>query len=360
MIDTIRQFELVAIPTSGACLRSVGRIHFNTSNTGPCCLVLDELKELPPRYIADRTIHAAKVVFFHVVDREILNNDGVKLVYELSGFLMSKVFAFPRNALMHAGNNLARLRARFRTFCLFGKFTLRRGKVFLFLLEKARVLDLRAVGPCGKRFKTHIEADSRVNRLLDWFTIYDARKSYVPFPGCGTSNGTGFDLPFDGSVEFDLNIAYLGKPNRVFKKFEPGLGIGKRIVSELSPEPGVAWFFSRFNTAEECAERKVDPCRNILKALTEYIVQKSVFFFQVGQRVCLPIPGKTLFFGFPRSFTLFEEVIVKPTTGLQRLVKFCRLRLIRKYPVFEGLPHNVYTINHGVYNIKHEYSSFFA
>ena len=344
MIHTIRQLEFMAGSTNGTSLRSVCGIYPNTSGTGPFCLVPDELKELSPRHISDRAIYATKVIFFHLIDGKILNTDGVKFIYKFPSFLMGKIFTFPRNALMYAGNYFSTLRTQFRYFSLLGKFALRFGEHLLFLFEKSRVLNFNSIGSGGERLKAHIKADSWFNQLFNRFVIHNTGKSDIPLIGSRSTNGTGFDYALNRSMGFDFNTTDLRELNHIFKEFEPRLWICERVVTILATEARITRFLARFDAPEKCTKRQIDSCRNILKALAESIVQKSILLFQLGKRFCLLISGKTFFVSFPGSFTLFKEMIVKPTISIKTLVKLCRLRLIREYPIFKCFTHYGYTI----------------
>jgi len=344
MIHTIRQFEFVTISTNRACLRSVSGINSNTFSTGPFYLVLNELKELSPRYISDRAIYAAKIVFFHIVDRKILNADGVKFIYDLPGFLMSKISTFPGCAFMNMSNNFSSFCTKIRSFGLLGEFVLRFGKRLLFVLEKSWVLDLNSIGSCGERLKSHVQSDSGFNRLFNWFMIHNTGKSNIPFSGWRTFNGAGLDCAFNRPVEFNFNISDFGKLDGIIEKFKSELGVSEAVIAKFSSESWISRLFVCFTSAKESTKRKINSCGYILKRLAVNIVQERMIFFEVRNGVGLVVSGKDFLFGFPRVFALFEKMIVKPATSVKRSFELFCLALIRKKPILKSFSHVIYTI----------------
>ena len=351
MIHSVRQIELMPLSTSGACLRSIGGIHGNDFFPSIFCFERKELQELSPRNISDAFVNTAKVFFFHVVDRKVFNDDGIKSVNKLTGFPMSKVFTLPGNAFMHTSNCLTSFSFGRRSLCLFRKFSLGLYKLFFFMPKKPWIFNFLACGKSGKGFKPHIDSDGRIDRLLNGIVLDDTGKSRIPFSGWGSSNSTGLDLPFSRAVQLNFNISNLGKLKGIIKQLESGLRVCERIISKLSPKAGIARFFFGLASTEKRTESKIYASGNILKALAKSIIQKGMLFFKNWNCFGLIEARKTFLFGLPRCFTLLKKIIIEPATGIKAFLKFSSLCFIRKNPIFESFSHVIYTLTQQMCNV---------
>ncbi len=198
-----------------------------------------------------------------------------------------------------------------------------------------------SIGKSGKGLKSHIQTDTRFNRFFNWLMVDNTRESNVPFVGRRFSYCAGLDCAFDRPVKFYFNVAYLRKLDNIFEQLESSLRISKRVISPFSTKSWVSWLFSGFYSAKEGTKSKVNSYRNILKALTENIIQKFVFFLQTGNCIRLVILRETFFIIIPGVLSLLKEMIVQPAASLKRVLELSGLRFIRKYPVFECFSHNV-------------------
>jgi len=351
MIHTIRQFEFVPIPASGTVLRSESWIDLNATRTGPFCLISQTFKKHPPCSVSDTFVNAAKVVFFHVVDRQVFNNNGVESVYELTRFLVRKIMPFPANPFVNTSNYLASPCSGLRSLLLFGKLPLNSGKRLFFLPEESRVLDLLIIGKSSERFQPHVDSDGWFNGFFGRFMINVTGKRYKPFSGRCTFNGAGLNCTLDRPVKLYLNTPDLGKLNYILEKFKAGLRIGEGIIPELSPESWIPGFIAGFDTSEESSESKVDSHRNVLKNLTVNIRQKRMFLFKILKRIALIISRKAFLFSIPGLFALLKKMIVKPVTSIKRLLKGCDLFVGWEYPTSKYFPH-IYTIRVVLLNVK--------
>ena len=333
------------ISTSGAYLTRISGVDLDHFLVGAFCLTFKKIKELPPCCVSDAFVNTPEVVLFHVVDRQIFNAYSVKSVYKFTGFLVDKVISFPVYSFVNTGDYFADFLPGFRTFFLGRQFTLRLRKGFLFLPEKARILNFLSIRKRCKAFKSHIKTNSWIHGLLNRIMLYITNKSYIPFAGRRPLYSTGFDCAFDRSVEFDFDTAYLGKLNDILEEFKTGLRICERIIAVLPLKTRIAWLFTGFYPTEEGTKSKVNSGRHILKALAKSIVQKWMFFFKYWDRPGLIVSRKAFLFRFPSALALFKEIIVEPPTGIKRVLKFCRLCFVRKYPVFKSSSYHGYTID---------------
>ena len=352
MIDTIRQTELMPVPTLRAVLRHISWIHIDHPTAGTFCLACQKVKELSPCHVGNTLIDAAKVVFLHIVDGKVFNGYGVESIHKFSGFLMSKVFTLPDNALMHTSNYPSRFCAKFRTLGLFRKLTLNFSQGFLFLLEKSRILNFLSVRQGGKRFEPQINTDSGFNWLFCWNMINDAGKRDIPFSGWRPANSTGFNGAIYGTMKFYFDISDIGKLQGAVEPLKSDLRISERIVPELASKTGIAGFITGLDTPEESTEGKINSGGNILKRLAESIVQKIVFFFKLRNGLGLLVSGKTFLFGFPRSLTLFEEMVIEKTAGIKAFLKLFCLSSVWENPVFVGFSHAGYTVYQDLHNVN--------
>ena len=352
MIYTIRQFEFLPITTSRTVLRSVGRIYLNHSFTSIFCFIFDKIKKHLPCRIAYAKVNAAKVIFLHIVDGQIFNNNSIKSIYKFTRFLMSKVLSFPANSFMHTGNYFTSLCSGFSSLLLSGELALNLRKRLFFFTEKTRIFNLFSVRQSSERLKSHINSNSRFNGLLNRNMFNITGKSYNPFPRWCTPDSTGFNCAFGRTMEFDFNTTYFGKLDNIPEKFKSRLRITKRIISELSPKSWITGLITRFDAPEESPESKINSHGNVLKNLTVNIIQKRLFFFKCFKRITLIISRKTFLFGFPSSLTLFKQMVVKPTATIKSSFKGCRLFMCWKNPVFKCLSHGIYTIYIVLYNVK--------
>ena len=352
MIHTIRQFELMPVPTTGTILCCVGGINFYTPSTGPFCLLLDETKKLSPRHVTDRSVYAAKAIFLHIVDGKVFNDNGVKFINYFTGFLMGEVFTLPAGSFVNTGNHFPGFGSKLRSFGLLGKFSLGFGKVLLFVFKKPWVLNILPIGKSGERGKPHVNSDSRIDEFDVRHMVNNTRESRIPFAGRRSSDGTSFNLSLDRSVEFDFNVSDLGKLKGIVEKLKTRLRIGERIVSKFSTKARIARFSPCLASAEEGTEGKINAHGNILKRLTENIVQERMLFFKRRNRAGLIISGKTFLFGFPSCFSLLKKIVIEPAATIKRTIKLFQMVSIWENPIFKGLSHIIYTIRTNMRNVN--------
>ncbi len=300
---------------------STSLIACGDSFTSFCRFVFEKVKKHSPRCVSDTFVNAAKIVFLHIVNRKVFNAYSIKSVYKFAGFLMRKVVSFIRNSFMHTSNYLASFRPGFGSLLLGRKFALDFDKIFFFFPEKARVLNMFAIGKGCEMFQAHIQA----NRWFDWLRgrnmLNSTGKEYKPFSGKRAPDSASFNRAFDRSMEFNLNAADFGKSDNIFKKLETGLRISEAIIPELAPKSWIARLFAGLYPSKESSKSQINSGGNILKRLAESIVEKRVLFFKAGNRIALIISRNAFLLGFPHCFTLLKKIIIEPVTSSERTLK---------------------------------------
>jgi len=345
MIHTIRQFELLPCPTLGTGLTRVGRTHLNHSFTGTFCLITEKVKKHSPCCVTDAFINATKVFFFHIVDRQVFNAYGVVFIHKLTRKLMCEVVSFVRYSFVNASDYLATFRSGFRGFLLSGKLSLSFLESSFFFTKEPRVFDLFTVRKRSEMFKPHIDSDRRIDRPLNRFMLNFAGKRYKPLSGRCAPDSTSFDCAFDRPVKFNLNPTDFGKPYNILEKFKSSLGICEAIVAKLTPETRVPRFVARFDSTEKGSESKVKSCRDVLQNLAKNAGQEWIFYFKCFQHIALVIARNAFLFIFPRCLSLFEKIVIQPSTRIKRSIKRCDLAIRRENSIFKSFSH-YYTLIH--------------
>ncbi len=352
MIHTIRQLELLPCSTIGTVLTCVGGVDLNHSFTSIFCFIFEKVKKHSPCGISNTFINTAKIILFHIVNRKIFNTYSIKSIYKFTRFLMRKIMSLIRNSFMHTSNYLASFCSGFRCLFLFRKFALNFGKIFFFFPEKARVLNVFAVGKGCEMLQAHIQT----NRWFDWLlgrdTLNITGKSYKPFSSSCMFDGAGFNHAFDRPMKLDLNTADFRKSDNIFEKFEATLRIGEAIVPELAPKSWVAGLFAGLDSAKERPESQINPGGNILKRLAKSIGEEWVLFLKAGNCFALIPPRKVFLFGLPTVFALLKKIIIEPSTCIKRMVEPLRLSFIWENPIFKSFSHEYYTIRIALCNVN--------
>jgi len=349
MIHTLRQFEFLPVATPTACLRSIGRIDLNYLFTSIFRFVFKCIKKHAPGGVSDTFVQGAE--FPHIVDLQVLYDNGVERVNELSGLLMSEVMTFVGNPLVNSRNNFSGFSSLGRAFNLFGEFTLRLCQSLLFLAEKSGIFYGFPIRKSGEVCHAHIESSDGLNMLRDRNMLNIAGKGYKPFSGLGSADRTSFNLALDRPVFADSDAAYFRELNVVILKGETTLRVAKRVVSKLSTEAWIARFIAPFYPLKESSEGEIDTGRNVLKGLAEGIFQKGMFLLKLFNSITLIVQRKTYLVLFPSILALFKKMVVEPSTGVKRCFKRMFLCAIRIDSIFESFSH-VYILTEGMHNVK--------
>ena len=92
--------EVTAVPTAFTTGEPPVNLHKGTSV--PLAFIFELTYQLSPGCITDTECQL--VVSYHILNRQVLNNDGLVITHQLSGQFMEKVFTAIRNLAMYTSN----------------------------------------------------------------------------------------------------------------------------------------------------------------------------------------------------------------------------------------------------------------
>ncbi len=357
MIDMIRQFEFLSCSASRTSLTCISGVDLNHSFISVFCFIFEKIEKHSPCCISNALVNTFKIIFLHIVNRKIFNTYGIILINKFTRKLMAKIISFVGHSFVYSSNHFTSFCSGFRSFLLNGKFSLCPGKNPFFMSKKPRVHNMFAIGKRCEMLKPHVDSDDWFNGFFGRTMINVTGKRYKPFASRGTFNGAGLDYALDRFVKLYLNAPDFGKLNYILEKFKASLRISEGIISKLSSESWIPRLAAGFDTSEESPKSKVDSHRNILKNLAVNIGQKRMFLFKNFKRIALLISGKTFLFSFPCVLALLKQMIIKPATAIERLLKNCDLFMRREYPISKCLSH-IYTIYIVLLNINNYFKKW--
>src|SRR6202022_1100944 len=120
---------------------------------------------------------------------------------------------------------------------------------------------------------------------------------------------------------------YLDMPNprgrelALLVDLKPRLGEGERVVAVGTPEPRKARFLTGFAAAKERLEGQIKPARHVLQDLRGDWAQGGAVLLEHRIGGLLPIAGKRRALLLIRLLAHFQQVVIKPTALMQRLVE---------------------------------------
>jgi len=174
MVDTIRQLKFMPVATSRTVLRSVRRVDLNATSTGPFCLVTQTFKKLTPCCVSNGFVDAPEIILLHIVDRQILNDNSVKPIYEFTGKLMGEVVSLICNSFVNKSNRLFSFVSYSRTFGLFRQSPLHFSE-FLFFFPKESW-----IGQGSEVHESHVNSNRRFNWLLNGSMLNNTNECNKP------------------------------------------------------------------------------------------------------------------------------------------------------------------------------------
>ena len=333
------QSHLLPVPAARASLRCVSGVYFNQRTTSVFSFVRKIVKELPPCHIENAFGKA--VVVNHPVNVQVFNGDDTSLVDKVPAKLVSEVGTPVCSTLLDMRNDFASLGSLRRPLRLFTHSSLSFSKSLFSGTKETGIVDDLARRKSGETRKSDINTHSFFRfwkRIIGDFTA----KRHEPLASAGTSDTAGLDVPFEGAVVNNLNIANLGKRNGRIANGIPALWVTKAIIPSSAAETGVSRLLARFNSAEESLKSKVNPDSHVLENLTVDTGKRWSIPFQGRQSLNLSVESKGLVVIFPSYLTLFQKVIVKPATLVECLEHKSLLFVGRIQSVLESyLMHNV-------------------
>ena len=190
--------------------------------------------------------------------------------------------------------------------------------------------------------KANVNTDSFVIlRQRGWFPF--AGKHDVPFAGRRTFNGAGFNISLNWSMQDNLNIAYLGKPQDIAVKTKSALRKGEAVIAAFAAKTGITGLFASFDPAEKCFEGKVNANSNILQNLRMDTGKRRTLFFKGRKRSVLFIQGQGFLFLFPCILSLSKEMIEQPAALFKPLTHYAVLLFSWINAVLESFTHKWFT-----------------
>ena len=149
------QRHLLPVSTGETGLGRIGRIHLLELTTSIFSFVREKEEKLRPRHVTDASVQAS--VGVHFIDGDVFDNDPSVLIHDLRRFLVGKVGALVRNALMNFCHGLFGFYSFRRSFLLKSQFPLGLRQSFGGAFQELRVFDGRSIGKSGKGFDPHID-----------------------------------------------------------------------------------------------------------------------------------------------------------------------------------------------------------
>ena len=229
-------------------LASVGRIYSNENVASFFRFATQHTEKSRPSRIVNTFGKA--MVMYHPIDSQILNKNLAIGIDYFSAGLVREVRTLEPDAFVGSGNRLASKSSFRSAFNFFGKSTLNLCQCLFFFTKEAGIFNLSTIGESGKSLKSNVYANA-VIQFWQAFRLDFNREAGVPFARRTASEREGFNCTFYGTVQRQLEIAYLGNFKAVAHQLKPALGIGETIVPSVTFEAGIAgFFFASFNTAK--------------------------------------------------------------------------------------------------------------
>ena len=136
--------------------------------------------------------------------------------------------------------------------------------------------------------------------------------------------------------------AYFGQvQGRVWVNMKSGLSIIKGVIPEFTPEPGITWIITAFNSFEKRFKGEVYTNHDILEDLTMNCVEFRVLVFPGFKEIShFKISDGDMVI-FPGEFTEVYRGVIDKTTDVQGFIKPCDVGFFREESVLESFQHNI-------------------
>ena len=261
----------------------------------------------------------------HPVHMKVFDADHTETIDDLSTFLMGEVITPEGDTLVNTSHNLtvlASLRCAFRQL---GVLTLYFGQSLFLLAEKAGVRDLFSIGERGKRLESDVNTDLG-RRFWQTFRFALAREGDIPFARTPPTDGTGFDLPFYGTVIDHLHATNFRKRHTIImRETEAALREGETIVAVAASEARKTRIFASFEASKERFKSQINTDGDILQDLGVDTFKRGAFLFQERIGRLLLIARETFSCVRVRMLAVLQQMVIQPTTLIKGLVEFVNL-----------------------------------
>lgn len=319
-----RQRLRMPMPTTGAILRCVGRIHPDHCPTSVCCFVGKKLSELRPGRVMDAL--SQTTIMHHPTDRQIFHSHHPEAIDQLVGLLMGKIPTPIAYSFVDMSNDTLLLSA----------LSLSQG--FFVGAKEARIANLLPRRKDGEVGQPHINAypikTRGKGRKFD--ITGDAGE---PFARSRARDRAGLGGTLQEPVLYDPDLTDLGNTQSFFAQLPTRLREAERIVPILSPEAWVTRLLSSLAATEESLKRQVNSYRHILQHLRMNQRQGWTLLFERRECALLGIQPQGLLMLLPGSLSLLQEVVVQPAAFFQDATHRRCLFLGRIQAIFEGFTH---------------------
>lgn len=327
--------HFLAMPTLAAILRREGGVDSNVLSTSVFSFERKTICKSRPCRICNRLTQAT--IVHHPIDAQIFNADNTEAINYPPRLLMREVMPLELDSFVDTRHRLTPLRSFRCALLFFAQATLHLCQCLFFLAKEARVLYSLIRRKISEGFQANVNADllrgfRQRCGLLDF-----TGKGNVPLACAATSDVAGLNLPFNRTMQFDVDVADFRECQVMPDNLKTCLRKGETIVAMLSPESWIASLFFRFDTAKESLKRKVKAHGDVLQDLAMHGLQRFTLLLQRAEAVDLCIERKRLAAFFVGVFTLFEQFVVQPTAFIQSRGQSGFLSLCRKDSELECL-----------------------
>lgn len=337
-MNTNGQFFRNLGSTSRANLARVAWVYFDHFAPGACSLDAEGFEEHTPGNVRDGLTQMS--VFYHPLYVQFFNIDRLVGLDVLEGGVVDEVPALIADLFMDLGNGAFRFGSSAGTPFLPAQGPLPSPEFSLTLPKEFWILDPVALGVGQKGADTDIQADIDFNRLGEIGSEHIvAGKAYEPVPGRCSSNGYGFDLPFNraGEKEFEAANPF----NMEISPFKLPSGLLQRegVIPISAFEAWKTRVFTGLNAIEKSLEGPIEPLNHILKNLGADLFELGGLGLQCWQFTRLLIDGN----GFsplpPQEYSLLKGEIIKRTATRKPLKAISLDLLVYLGLVLERLSH---------------------
>lgn len=245
--------------TARAFLRRTPGVDEQTRPTSLCRFVLRVLHELTPGHVRDAAIDDAVSVGLHIPNVQVLEDQQAIAIDQLARFLVRKVVASIRLALIGVTQGVRRLAPFGATLGQAFLLALQAGDVLGISLHPTLARDGFAIGHHRERGEAKVDADHLL-RDGQGLGFHDAREAGIPVSYGVPADGQGLGLALDGSVHLDLDGANLGETQAAIGKETPVaflLRICERIIAVFAAKAGIAGLVAVLDAMKERLEGKV-------------------------------------------------------------------------------------------------------
>ena len=165
-----------------------------------------------------------------------------------------------------------------RSFVKLVYFTLNSFKVFFVTLHPSLTFNNITIRKCGKRGQSQVNPN-HLGRYQQWFGLNNAGKASIPIAKSITPDSERFNLPFNRTMKFNLDVANFREAKFIVDELKTSLREGKTIIATKALEAWIARIFSGLHSAKEGSIGQVNTFTNILQYLRINLLKLRIIFF---------------------------------------------------------------------------------